>query len=60
MGSYKDIYDINVTVWYDKKVYTVSRHYESGSNNGCNHIENIPGTAEYMGQEILEKIKSAT
>ena len=46
-------------VRYDNEIYTLERVYDTtnDSNNGCNHIDNLPGTAKYMGDEIYEKIQ---
>lgn len=49
-------FEIEVKVVCDSKTYIKRREYSRGENNGCNHIDNIAGTAEYMGKEIYEEI----
>lgn len=46
-------YKIKLIVTVDGRDYINQRQYP---DPGCNHIDNIPGTADYMGQAILKKI----
>lgn len=46
-------YNIRIIVEVDNRQYIENRQYP---DSGCNHVQNIPGTADYMGQEILKKI----
>jgi len=39
---------------YDNKTY--EEEWDS-DEQGCNHIDNIPSVARYMGKEIRNKIK---
>ena len=47
-------FEIEVIVKYNGEVYKEKRQ---DRNQGCNHIDNIAGVADYMGQMIHEKIR---
>lgn len=54
MSNYWDRYDIKIIVTVDGQEYTAERKYP---DQGCNHTDNLPGTAEYISRDILLKIK---
>ena len=49
-----DRFSIEIIVKFDNTEFVANRMQESV---GCNHIDNIPGTARYMGEELLKIIK---
>ena len=50
-----DTYDIKIIVKFDGLEYIAERKY---LDQGCNHIDNLPGVADYMANEILRKINN--
>lgn len=53
MVECKTRYSIKIIVEVDGTQYVSYRNYP---DSGCNHVDNIPGTANYMGQKLLKKI----
>ncbi len=47
-------FKITVTVEHNHTRYQKSKY---GDINNCNHADNIPSVADYIGQEILKEIK---
>lgn len=52
-----DRFKITIIVENNRKKYKKTREYKQGENNGSCHIDNIPTTAKYIGQEILREIQ---
>lgn len=54
--SVETTFKITVIIENDRRRHIRTRVYSGGFSNGCNHINNIPGTAKYMGEELLKSI----